>query len=189
MTTTPAFDPSQYLSKVSGQDYLEVKWRLVWLRDKHPDAQIRTELLRIDKVPNPRADRKGQLPETERAIFRALITLPDGTAAESHGSETQADFGDHIEKAETKAIGRALAALGFGTQFCEDHAMVNPDGTPHVVDAPVKRANPNAPKCSKCDSEIQGIPSRNLSAEDYAAWTKKSFGQIFCPSCRPRNKK
>src|SRR5581483_1538041 len=34
-------------------------------------------------------------------------------------SETATDFGDFIEKAETKAIGRALNALGYGAQFTE----------------------------------------------------------------------
>ena len=27
------------------EDYLEVKWRLVWMRDQHPDATIETQLM------------------------------------------------------------------------------------------------------------------------------------------------
>jgi hypothetical protein len=48
-----------------------------------------------------------------------------------HG--TAADFADYCERAETRAIGRALAALGIGTQF------VGQDLTEgeHVADAPV----------------------------------------------------
>ena len=53
------------------------------------------------------------------------------------GSETAADFGDYVEKAETKALGRALAALGFGTQFCEDYGYGAEAG--RVVDTPVAR--------------------------------------------------
>ncbi|HKG29607.1 MAG TPA: hypothetical protein VKB01_10775, partial [Thermomicrobiales bacterium] len=37
--------------------------------------------------------------------------------ATGYGSETASDFPDFIEKAETKAIGRALNALGYGAQF------------------------------------------------------------------------
>ncbi len=48
------------------------------------------------------------------------MVLPSGGRATGYGSEAQGDFADYIEKAETKAIGRALAALGYGTQFALD---------------------------------------------------------------------
>lgn len=98
------FDPSRYLTKVGAADYLEVKWRLVWLRDMYPDAQIETEML--------------DTPDPQEAVFRAKVTIPlTGATSQAHGSETYNDFRDFREKAETKAIGRALAGLGFGTQF------------------------------------------------------------------------
>jgi len=103
--TASKFDPSQYLSKVSGRDYLEVKWRLVWLRSEHPDAIITTDMAFNDG---------------NRAIFSARVEIPGGGVATGWGSETADGFGNYIEKAETKAIGRALAAVGFGTQFCVD---------------------------------------------------------------------
>jgi hypothetical protein len=103
------FDPAKYLKtiKVRGgaqQAYLPVTARLLWLRADYPQAQIVTEALRLDD--------KG-------AIFKATVTLPGGGVAVGHGSETAGDFGDFIEKAETKAIGRALTALGYGTEFAE----------------------------------------------------------------------
>ena len=116
------FDPSRYLTKVSGSDYLEVKWRLVWLRDVHPDAVIDTELV----------EHNGQ-----HAVVHARITLPSGAASSGYGSEGLDDFANYIEKAETKALGRALAALGFGTQFCPDFEYGAHAG--HVVDSPVAR--------------------------------------------------
>ena len=114
------FDPSRYLTKVSGSDYLEVKWRLLWLRQVHPDASIETELVTHD----------GQA-----AIFKAKVSIPDGGSSTGWGSEQYGDFRDYIEKAETKALGRALAALGFGTQFCNDFAFGADQN--RVVDAPV----------------------------------------------------
>lgn len=114
------FNPQEHLMKLKGKDYLEVKWRLVWLRDLHPDAVIETELI----------ERKDN-----HAIFRAQVTLPSGASATGWGSEDTKGFVDYIEKAETKAIGRALAALGFGTQFCDDMTYSNED----VVDAPIDR--------------------------------------------------
>lgn len=116
------FDASRYLSRLNGKDYLEVKWRLLWLRTEHPDATVQTELVKH---------------EADLALFRAQVTLPAGGWATGWGSETASDFVDYIEKAETKALGRALAALGYGTQFCEDFDFRRDDQGP-VVDAPVE---------------------------------------------------
>lgn len=103
------FDPRSFLRRIQVRgrevEYLDVKWRLVWLRSEHPDAHITTNLVSNDK---------------NVAVFRAEVTLPSGGRATGYGSESQADFDDYIEKAETKAIGRALAALGYGTQFATD---------------------------------------------------------------------
>lgn len=120
------FEPARYLTRVGGSDYLEVKWRLVWMRDRHPDASIETQLV-------SHAD--------NTAVFKASIVIPGGGSATGYGSESSGDFRDYLEKAETKAIGRALAALGFGTQFCPDFEFGAAVG--RVVDTPVKgRAEP-----------------------------------------------
>lgn len=120
------FDPGKYLRKLGSGEYLEVKWRLLWLRTEHPEAIVTTEL--VDH-------REGF------ALFRAQVSIPGGGSATGWGSETSQDFSDYIEKAETKALGRALAALGYGTQFCHDFDM-GPDqaGAEKLVDAPVEVA-------------------------------------------------
>ncbi len=103
------FDPRAHLRRIrvrgSEVEYLDVKWRLVWLRSEHRDAAVITDL-----VSN----------ENNIAVFRAEVVLESGGRASGYGSESKADFNDYIEKAETKAIGRALAALGYGTQFALD---------------------------------------------------------------------
>ena len=120
-----SFDPTPYLRQLRGrggaQDYLDVKWRLLWLRREHPAAEIVTEHVRIDET---------------SAIFKATVVLPTGGKATGYGSETAGDFGDFIEKAETKAIGRALNALGYGAQFAEE----SDDATPPA------RAVPTSPR-------------------------------------------
>jgi hypothetical protein len=119
--TAGSFEPAKYLVNINGRgEYLEVKWRLLWLRTEHPDASIETELVRL---------------ESDEAIFKARVSLPGGGSATGWGSESAGDFRDFLEKAETKAIGRALAALGYGTQFCQDHEFGAADA--RVVDAPV----------------------------------------------------
>jgi hypothetical protein len=124
------FDPAQYLSKFDGRDYLEVKWRIMWLRSEHPDARIATEIVQHNE-------------EAGFALFRAEVEIPSGGKSTGWGSETVRDFHDYIEAAETKALGRALASLGYGTQFCSDFdfsANARP-GRDQVVDAPVNLAS------------------------------------------------
>jgi hypothetical protein len=125
MSAETPFEPARYLTRVNGSDYLEVKWRLVWLRDRHPDASIETELVSH---------------EDNVAVFQARIAVPNGGVATGWGSEAAGDFRDYLEKAETKAIGRALAALGFGTQFCPDFEFGAAAG--RVVDSPVRVTRP-----------------------------------------------
>ena len=136
-----AFDPSRYLTKLSGKDYLEVRWRLVWLRKRHPDAKLRTHLHVLDEAWVTSNDGGKQVP---RAIFHAQIDIPGGGCSEGWGSETQNDFKDFIEKAETKAIGRALAALGFGTQFSA-HEFGGEGDANRPVDSPTNPPPTNRP--------------------------------------------
>ncbi len=121
MNGDKTFDPSKYLRKIGGKDYLEVKWRLVWLRSEHPEARLTTDLITN---------------EDGYALFRATVEIPGGGSATGWGSETVTDFQDYLEKAETKALGRALAALGYGTQFCDDFTFAS-EGGEQVVDSPV----------------------------------------------------
>jgi hypothetical protein len=128
--TGTEFDPTPYIRQLRGRgggtDYLDVKWRLLWLRKEHPDAEIVTDLVHH---------------EPQMAIFKATVTLPTGGKATGYGSETATDFADFIEKAETKAIGRALNALGYGAQFGERGDEITPERpasrAPQAAPAPV----------------------------------------------------
>src|SRR4028119_1084744 len=68
-----------------GKDYLEVKFRLVWFREEHPDWSIETEILSA----------------TENSAYaRATIKDEQGRViATSHKFETKQGFHDFIEKA------------------------------------------------------------------------------------------
>lgn len=105
------FDPRQHLRELlDGTPYLDVKWRLHWLRSEHPEAVIETQLISLDD---------------DSAVCKATVRIPDGGSATGHASSARGADGnaDHIEHAETRAIGRALAALGYGAQFTEDDAL------------------------------------------------------------------
>ncbi len=110
-----------------GRDYLEVKYRLVWFREEHPTWSIETEFVSVTAT---------------AACAKAIVRDEKGRViATSHKFENQQGFPDFLEKAETGAIGRALALIGYGTQFCADEL----DEGDRIVDSPVAHAT-NADK-------------------------------------------
>jgi hypothetical protein len=100
------------------EDDLEVKWRLVWFRDKYPNGTIVTEVLCIDLDRECRKTTE-QKTKTARGYtrFRATVSTGEGGTATGTGTETAVIFPDFVEKAEPRAVGRALAVPGIGTQF------------------------------------------------------------------------
>lgn len=114
------FNPSEHMIKLKGKDYLQVMWRLCWFREEKPGWCIDTQLVSH---------------EGDNAVFCAKILDEEGVMKSSgYGSESKRDFADYLEKAETKAVGRALAMLGYGTQFAPDL-----DEGERIVDSPVQR--------------------------------------------------
>jgi hypothetical protein len=107
------FNARPYLIKVQrGADYLPVAARVVWFRRDHPAWSITTALVNLDMRPE-----KG----TPYAIFSATISDDKGNIiATGHKQEDAKGFPDFLEKAETGAIGRALANCGYGTLQCLD---------------------------------------------------------------------
>jgi len=118
------FDAHKYLIKVSGRDYLEVKFRLHWFRLEHAAWDIRTDLVHLDL-------------EKGIALVRADIFDEKGNhKASGLNMENKKTFEEYVMKAETGAIGRALAALGYGTLQTFDLEEGIEKG--RIADAPVK---------------------------------------------------
>jgi len=146
------FNPNEHLMQIKNRggsaDYLPVQWRLVWFRSLFPQGTIETEIVHLDLDRETEEETYQWNNETRRsekvvkrapgfAVFRATVRDGQGGVATGTKSEKAASFGDFLEKAETGAIGRALAALGYGTQFAGDEF----DERHRIVDAPVDRGN------------------------------------------------
>lgn len=145
-----SFNPSEHLMKIGykdkAKDYLPVQWRLVWFREICPLGTIDTEELAYDLDREVQVEESVWDPEKKRMVkvlkvakgyarYRAVVTDGKGGRATGTKSENAASFPDFGEKAETGAIGRALAALGYGTQFTGDEL----DEHERIVDAPADR--------------------------------------------------
>lgn len=151
-----AFNPNSHLIKIKDRgtekDYLPVQWRLVWFREFCPAGTIETESILLDLDRETTATQRKWNTTTRQydektthanglAVFKATATDGKGGSATGYKSETAASFPDYIEKSETGAIGRALAALGYGTQFAPEL-----DEEHRIVDSPVTRGEKNVNK-------------------------------------------
>jgi len=113
------FNPKEHLMNMRGKDYLEVKWRIVWFREEHPNGAITTDLANVDPVLM-----KATVLDESGHILGTGFGTP-----KMQGVASQRPF----EGAETAAIGRALAIAGYGTQFTGE------DEGEHIVDSPIER--------------------------------------------------
>lgn len=136
-----SFDPSEKLIKMKSQvpNYLEVKWRLVMLRELYPESKVTTEVVWHDEEKrNCFVRAKIELPPMKIDMTTGAVIVP-GAVGIGHKMENFNDFRDYVEKAETGAIGRALYAAGIGLQYSEvdfEYESVSPkDFT--GVDAPL----------------------------------------------------
>jgi hypothetical protein len=124
------WDPNKNLMNLRGKDYLNVQNRMIWfIRDQRElimrglaqtSYAINTECVELDR-------------EAGWAHFRTYVRDVLGNEATMYGSESMRDFPDYAEKASTKSLGRALAMLGYGTQFAPEM-----DEGDRVVDSPVQ---------------------------------------------------
>lgn len=158
------FNPKEHLMDLKGKEYLQVMWRLVWFRDEKPNWCIDTKLEQLTD---------------NHAVFSAKIYDENGVLKSAgYGSEGIKDFKDFIEKAETKAVGRALAMLGYGTQFAPELDEENRIVDSPVEPKPVGKGIPSTPitnTCSKCGAEI------SQKVKEYSV---KAFGTALCMKCQ-----
>ena len=115
------------LMNLKGKDYMMVAYRLVWLVDDVPNYTVKTQFLSMSE---------------DKAVCQSEVSILDKEgkvikSATATKAEDKKGFPDFIEKAETGSIGRALAILGFGTQF----AIADMEEDTRLADSPVMPVN------------------------------------------------
>ncbi|RJR08353.1 hypothetical protein C4588_05785 [Candidatus Parcubacteria bacterium] len=160
MEVKKSFDPKQYLIQVKGKDYLQVVYRLHWFRQEKPLWGIKTEIVKLDL-------------ERGIAVVRADVFDENGVHKSSGlKMEYQKHFFDFCEKAETGAIGRSLAGLGYGTLQSLD--MDEGLERERLVDAPVSLPSQNA----ATPSGKYSTSSRGGNGKTGSGGNGKSTGKI-----------
>lgn len=131
INTVDGFNPAEFTRELMNDDgsmslYLDVKYRMLWFRLHRPNGKIDTEIVHVDE---------------KSAVVCCKLYSDRGDPAEQYLAKScaqrfisQEKYGDrYLEIAETAAIGRVLAAAGYGTQFCGTADMLS--GI--IADAPV----------------------------------------------------
>jgi hypothetical protein len=134
------------MMKLKNKDYLPVSARILWFRGDHPEWGIEREIVEIDHQAN-------------YAIVSVCIRNEDGRIlSQATKREDKREFGDYLEKAETGALGRALAYLGYGTLSPEDDTSAMDGGgkASRMVDSPQR-----TPEAPQKDWRNKGGPTPN----------------------------
>jgi hypothetical protein len=134
------------LLDLRGKPYLQVPHRIQWCREEHPDWLFEVDFKEI----------------TDEHVFaKAIIKDGEGKIlAIAHKVEHFSDFKDAIEKCETSSIGRALAMLGYGTQFAAEF-----DEEDRLADAPIPPAKPAAKPTNYAPQNSNGKITQTQAAE------------------------
>jgi hypothetical protein len=150
------------LINLRGKEYLEVKYRLVWFREEKPTWRIETEF---------------KILQADSALAKAIIKNEAGEIVSmAHKLETKQGFADFIEKSETGAIGRALALIGYGTQFCADEL----DEGQRIVDAPAtpKQQLEKAVNQANAAKAAPGGPGEFVIKGAKKDWENKTIAEV-----------
>ena len=131
INTVDGFNPAEFTRELPNDDgsmsmYLDVKYRMLWFRLHRPNGKIDTEIIHVDE---------------KSAVVCCKLYSDRGDPADQYLAKScaqrfvsQEKYGDrYLEIAETAAIGRVLAAAGYGTQFCGATDMLS--GI--IADAPI----------------------------------------------------
>lgn len=154
------------IQNLRGKPYLQVAYRLVWFREEKPEWSIATEYVQLTPT---------------IAIAKATVSDAQGRViATGHKTETPEGFQDFVEKAETGAIGRALAACGYGTQFAPDL-----DEGERVVDSPIATDKP-AHALTQRFSGGRGSPE---CCGKPMMISKFNTNELYCVTCKSKRPK
>ena len=149
------FNPRDHFLNLKGKQYLPVAPRIAWFREDHADWSITTK-------PVP------ELSGADYCTFHAQVCDRNHIViATAHKTEHEKHFPDFREKAETGAIGRALALCGYGTLFAQElEEPVTPAGDMRIVDAPQQAKSTTLTSGKQFAFECKRIWGKDITPTD-----------------------
>jgi len=163
--------PVDYIIKLRGQtggyssyqERLEIRYRLLWLRQEHPEARIYSECVHHNNG---------------FALFKVRIDLGEKGYAEGHGAESRETANNYIERAETWALGSALDALGYSTEAAFLAAGQRPpleEPRPSRLERPPRPAGPPPEREPRLERPTAFPPSEPDIQPEYDAFWREAI--------------
>jgi hypothetical protein len=168
------------LLELQGQPYLQPAYRLIWFREENPNHSILSTVSMFGDE-----------------YVKAEVTIKNENGAEVARANSVYKFAENAsEGAETGAMGRALAWLGYGTQFMAERG----DDKRPVVDSPIAPAvsglfkgstgmenakpyknNPFLNKAPKASAVSNMIPNGSTYVVEFGKHKNKTLAEITKP--------
>ncbi|MCW3050855.1 MAG: hypothetical protein JWN14_25 [Chthonomonadales bacterium] len=170
--TMPDFVKRGLIRVQGGLLYLKAPYRVLWMREEHPDWAILSEVVYADY-------------EKGFAVVKATVLDGGGNIlAMAHSEESRGKL-PYIKKAETGAIARALALCGYGTIFGEIDEDSLADGPTADPMAAGRTANGNGTGRGSLGPGEPGMLANTLNAGPGACGSCKApEGKKHATSCR-----
>ena len=173
INTVDGFNPAEFTRELMNDDgsmslYLDVKYRMLWFRLHRPNGKIDTEIVHVDE---------------KSAVVCCKLYSDRGDPAEQYLAKScaqrfisQEKYGErYLEIAETAAIGRVLAAAGYGTQFCGSADMLGGIIADAPIDMTTMEAAATAPVEASSRVLHQVSPAPQVSEEKPVTENKREM--------------
>ena len=154
------------LRTIKGKLYMDCTERVRWFRHEKPNWRIHTSLVSADK---------------EGVLFRAVILNEKNEVMSTAHRYQDKSFQNMHEKSESQAIGRALALVGHGTNFCHMDFDSDTDDLSQLSDSPIENPfkdmpattlpTPDKPELSIIKfGKHKGVSIQNLGFKEAASY-------------------
>lgn len=141
LNKVPGFDPLKYVRATKDGLKLDLPYKKLWFRLKHPNGIVRPLLIKMTD----------QLAIIEARVFFDRRDSAPAASFIAQCSKDEIERGDYIKAAQNSAIDQALSDAGFGVQF----VPAEPESADKAEAASVRSAEHSTPSVKQA---VQTVP-------------------------------
>lgn len=141
LNRVPGFDPMKFARQTKDGVCLDLPYKKLWFRMKHPNGKIRVSPLKITE----------RLAIIEASVFFDREDMEPVSRCIAQRSREEVRQGRYVEEAQSTAVDSALTDAGFGLQFAVS--------VPKESQQPVRPVTPQKPPVAKTEPPVKEVPA------------------------------